>query len=148
MCWILPTVFLCPLSAKTILYLFICQPYSSLLLPMDGIYRCSKMLDRGIYEWMNHLGFLFFWLRLTACGILVPWPGIELRPPAVKAPRPNHWTARKLPHLGFLCPSFWHFVGQIEMKLQCKTTYFCSFACHKRDYSWNITLNRFLSVPF
>ena len=29
--------------------------------------------------------FLFFWLHLAACGILVPWPGTELAPPAVEA---------------------------------------------------------------
>ena len=39
----------------------------------------------------------FFWLHHTACGILVPWPGIEPRPMAVKALGPNHWTARKFP---------------------------------------------------
>ena len=31
----------------------------------------------------------------TACGILVPQPGIEHRPPAVKLPSPNHWTTRE-----------------------------------------------------
>ena len=37
----------------------------------------------------------FFWLCDTACRILVPQPGIEPRPLAVKAPGPNHWTARE-----------------------------------------------------
>ena len=32
-----------------------------------------------------------------ACGILVPQPGMEPRPPAVKAPSPNHWTDREFP---------------------------------------------------
>ena len=32
-----------------------------------------------------------------ACGILVPRPGIEPRPSAVKAPSPNHWTAGEFP---------------------------------------------------
>ena len=36
-----------------------------------------------------------------ACGILVPSPGIEPRPSAVKAQSPNHWTARELPTVGF-----------------------------------------------
>ena len=31
------------------------------------------------------------------CEILVPWPGIEPRPSAVKVRSPNHWTARKVP---------------------------------------------------
>ena len=30
-----------------------------------------------------------------ACGILVPQPGFEPRPLAVKAWSPNHWTARE-----------------------------------------------------
>ena len=32
-----------------------------------------------------------------ACGILVPQPGIELGPSAVKVPSPNHWTIRQFP---------------------------------------------------
>ena len=28
----------------------------------------------------------------TACGILVPWLGIDPRPPAMRARSPNHWT--------------------------------------------------------
>ena len=39
-----------------------------------------------------------FWPRCKACGILVPQPGIEPVPPAMEAPRPNHWTAREVPH--------------------------------------------------
>ena len=41
---------------------------------------------------------LFFFLpRHAACRILVPQPGIEPRPLAVKVPSPNHWTAREVP---------------------------------------------------
>ena len=45
------------------------------------------------------LGFFFFsfWPRSEACGILVPRPGIEPGPIALKAPSPNHWTAREFP---------------------------------------------------
>ena len=38
--------------------------------------------------------FPFSWLHHVACGILVPQPGIEPVPSAVKAQNPNHWTAR------------------------------------------------------
>lgn len=31
--------------------------------------------------------------------ISAPWPGIESRVIAVRAPSPNHWTAREAPHL-------------------------------------------------
>ena len=40
---------------------------------------------------------LFFWLCRTACGILVPRPGLEPEPPAVEAPSLNHWTAGEVP---------------------------------------------------
>ena len=32
-----------------------------------------------------------------ACGVLVPRPGIEPAPSAVKVWRPNHWTGREFP---------------------------------------------------
>ena len=40
---------------------------------------------------------LFVWPWLMACGILVPWPGIEPASAAVEAQTLNHWTARKVP---------------------------------------------------
>ena len=48
--------------------------------------------------------FLFFWLHHTACGILVPQPGIEPVPPPVGAWSPNHWTAREFPPPSFFDP--------------------------------------------
>ena len=51
--------------------------------------HCLSLTD------VNHL--LFSWPHCAACGILVPRPGIEPGPPAVKAPRPNHWTSREVP---------------------------------------------------
>ena len=39
--------------------------------------------------------FNLFWPCCTACGILVPQPGIELVPPAAEAQSPSHWTTRK-----------------------------------------------------
>ena len=39
----------------------------------------------------------FFWLHCTAFGILVPWPGIEPKPPEVEAWGLNHCTAREVP---------------------------------------------------
>ena len=43
--------------------------------------------------------FFFFWPHLTACGILVPRPGIEPVPPAVEVWNPKHWTTREFPQL-------------------------------------------------
>ena len=39
--------------------------------------------------------FFLFWPCYTAYGILVPQPGIEPIPLAMKARSPNHWTARE-----------------------------------------------------
>ena len=41
----------------------------------------------------------FFCLTSMACGILVPQPGIEPVPPAVKAQSLNPWTTREVPSL-------------------------------------------------
>ena len=52
----------------------------------------------GISQCLVLFGFLiFFWLHPVARGILVPRPGIEPRPLAVKVRNPNHWTAREFP---------------------------------------------------
>ena len=37
----------------------------------------------------------------TACGILVPRPGIEPVPPALETQSLNHWTAREVSTLKF-----------------------------------------------
>ena len=47
--------------------------------------------------------FFFFWLCCAACGILVPWPGIEPTSPAVEAWSLNRWTAREAPNSGCIC---------------------------------------------
>ena len=44
--------------------------------------------------------FFFLWRRCEACGILVPPPGIEPGPSAVKAWSPNRWPAREFPEDG------------------------------------------------
>ena len=36
-------------------------------------------------------------LGCAACGILVPWPGMESLPPAVEVGNLNYWTAREIP---------------------------------------------------
>ena len=51
------------------------------------------------------LSFFFFWLHFTACGILVPRPGIEPMSPAVEMWILNHRTAREVPFL-LLWPDF------------------------------------------
>ena len=43
--------------------------------------------------------FIIIWggAYCTACGILVPWPGIEPMLPGVEAQSPNHWATREDP---------------------------------------------------
>ena len=41
----------------------------------------------------------FFWLQQAACGILVPWPGIESVLPAVEAWSLNRWTIGEGPEI-------------------------------------------------
>ena len=53
--------------------------------------------------------FNFFLLHRTACGILVPGPGIQPRPLAVESRTPNHWTAREVPDLLFFFFFFFNF---------------------------------------
>ena len=57
-----------------------------------------------------------FWPRPVACGLLVPWPGFKLAPPAMEARHLNHWTARKSPRCLF------HFCSQISLHLSLKRT--------------------------
>ena len=38
-----------------------------------------------------------FELNHAACGILVPWSGVELMSPVMEAQNLNHWTAREIP---------------------------------------------------
>ena len=44
----------------------------------------------------------FFWLCRTACGTLLPRPGIEPRAPAGEVQSPNHWATRELPMCNFI----------------------------------------------
>ena len=46
--------------------------------------------------------YLYFGPCLAAYGILVPWPGIEPMPSALRAQSLNHWTDREVPIIQFL----------------------------------------------
>ena len=49
-----------------------------------------------------YLFYLFIFLpHCVACEILVPRPGIEPGPSAVRVQSLNHWTARKFPTVAF-----------------------------------------------
>ena len=49
----------------------------------------------GGKHWLTFVSF-FFCQCYSACGVLVAWPGIEPRPPAVEARSLNHWASRKV----------------------------------------------------
>ena len=62
------------------------ERYTQNAISMAMLPECSKMGEI----------FFFFCCTDQLTGILVPWPGIEPRPFAVKAWSPNdHWTARE-----------------------------------------------------
>ena len=66
-------------------------------------HRGSLSLRKRILPYKYRLGrkintyFILFWPCQAACKILVPQPGIEPLPPAVKARSPNYWTTREFP---------------------------------------------------
>ena len=39
---------------------------------------------------------VFFWPHSAACGILIPWPGIEPVPLVLQEQSLNHWTSREV----------------------------------------------------
>ena len=53
------------------------------------------------HENIIYIYIFFFWPCCAACRILVPRPGIEPAPLAVKAWNPNYWTAREFPKIYF-----------------------------------------------
>ena len=65
--------------------------------------RCEEMFPWGLSpkEIGAHVFFFFFfstfWPHHLACEILVPRPGIEPIPPAVKVWSLSHWTYREVP---------------------------------------------------
>ena len=61
--------------------------------PQVIINKCGSAVTEYIFidSW------IFFLPWHTACRILVPWPGVEPSPLAVKVQSPNHWTTRELP---------------------------------------------------
>ena len=59
----------------------------------------SSCLVSLLQQFLDFCGFFFFffWPHHGACGVLVPQPGVEPAPSAVRAWSPNHWTAREFP---------------------------------------------------
>ena len=49
-----------------------------------------------MYVWNSVIHLFIFRPHCTACGILVPWPGIQPAPPALEARGLHHWTTREV----------------------------------------------------
>ena len=94
-------------SAPVLLHLLRSAPTVTLALP-------SHFLSPHLSSFFV-LFFFLFWPCHGTCGVLVPQPGIQLVPTAVKAQSPNHWTTREVPesHCSSvfrdlsLCPKPW-----------------------------------------
>ena len=56
-----------------------------------------SLLHQTVSQVVNAKEKSSFFFGCTACGISVPWPGIEPVPPAVEARSLNHWTTREVP---------------------------------------------------
>ena len=69
-----------------------------------------------------------FWLYHAVCGILVPWPGIEPIPSAMKASSFNHWFPREFPRAYNSCEFYSTFPGW--------GTQLSSFSLTLRKYSY------------
>ena len=90
-----------------------------------------------------------YWLCCVGCGILVPWPGIVRRPPAVEVWRPNYWISRELPQLFILT-----YVNLILLLffMLCLIECYCSVAkscltlcdlkTEAHQASWSFTISR------
>ena len=72
-----------------------------------SVHGAVNKANRALTVWMErHFSFLFhsyllsfsiFWPHHMACGILVPWPGIEPESPAVETWCLNHWATHGSP---------------------------------------------------
>ena len=70
--------------------------------PKDGngflLLLVSGCLNIHIHRFFVCLLVFLFWPHHTACGILVPPPGIKPRPSAVTVQSPNHWNSLNICH--------------------------------------------------
>ena len=57
--------------------------------------------EEGKEEGLLLFFFVWFWPGHGACGILLPWLGVEPVPLAVTVWDPSHWTTREFPGRGF-----------------------------------------------
>ena len=67
---------------------------------LSFVFRCLGEGVIAVYKGDFFFFFKFYFIYLffgyTACGILVPQPGIEAMPPALEVWSLNHWTTREV----------------------------------------------------
>ena len=129
----LPFIFFFLISTSS--FLFYCSSYNNILFLFYGpntIFYLS--------EDMNYNSFLFvcFWLCRAACGMLVPWPGIEPTPSAVRAPSPNHCIIILLTLIPWII-ILWMLIHALFLFLQLLFFCVCFGPCLLYEMiSWNI----------
>ena len=92
-------------AAKVITSLFLMAMWKPGMLQSMGSQSWTRLSDWTELNGQITPPVLFFFFRCMTCRILVPWPGIELMPPAVEAWNPIHWTVREVLEQ----PHFWLF---------------------------------------
>lgn len=65
--------------------------------------KCKEFWAQGKKKVFYFFFFFLFWLCCVACGLLVPQPGIEPRPPTVTALSSYHWATREVPLSLYYC---------------------------------------------
>ena len=77
--------------------IFACQKGCSLLL-IGSHFQQFKLFPLYFFSFLiNFFFFFFFCHTVVACGILVPWPGIESMPPALEVQALTTGPSRKSP---------------------------------------------------
>ena len=84
-------------------------------LVFSNFYQAADFSDTAVLPFQTHLKslyfyfvILYFWRCHMTCLILVPWPGFEPVPLAVKALNLNHWISREVPQITLLIQINFH----------------------------------------
>ena len=94
--WLLNGFFSGVLSHSLFLHVVISAWHSSFITsatPPSNLLLSKTFLQAHFF----YLFIYLFWPHHSACGILVPWPGIKRISLAVEVQTPIHWTTREFP---------------------------------------------------
>ena len=73
--------------------------------PAMSSLHCHPLYQHIVGDAFRWSSFIF-WPCHAACGILVPWPGMEPAPPALEGQSLKHWTPREVPASFYSSPVF------------------------------------------